>query len=122
MARTVLALVAACMLSGCAALASEEAIVVCQTADVATTLHAVNLEAREVNPMVDWLLKEFGPGAFVAAKVGVTVLLLHYYPDLPSDLVIAVNGLTCAVAVHNAMVAAELERKKSPDEKKPPGH
>lgn len=80
----------------------------CQAADTATTLHAVSLGAREGNPFVAWLLT-FGPRGFIAAKIGVTLLVLHYYPDLPSELVILANGATCAIAAHNARVAAGLE-------------
>jgi hypothetical protein len=104
------ALVCAFPLGGCAVLETEAAVVGCQAADTATTLHAVGLGAREANPFVAWLLTEFGPGGFVAAKIGVTLLFLSVYPEVSSDLVILVNGLTCAVAAHNARVAATLEQ------------
>jgi len=46
---------------------------------------------------------------------GVTLLVLHYYPVLSSDLVIFVNGLTCGVAAHNLWVASQLERATPAD-------
>ncbi len=48
-----------------------------------------------------------------AVKVGVTLLFLSVYPDLPSGAVILVNGITCGVAAHNAWVAAELPASAS---------
>ncbi|HEU0259204.1 MAG TPA: DUF5658 family protein [Burkholderiales bacterium] len=99
-----------CLLSGCAVLETKGAVVGCQAADTVTTLHAVSLGAREANPVVRWLLETFGPGGFIAAKVGVTLLFLHYYPDISSDVVILVNGVTCAVAAHNLRVASQLPR------------
>jgi len=108
--KTALALGSACLLGGCAALASKEAVVGCQAADAATTLYAVDRGAREANPLVEYLLTEFGPGGFIAAKIGVTLIFLHYYPLMSSDAVIFVNGLTCAVAAHNAWVAGQLDR------------
>ena len=119
--RTLLALACAWLVGGCAFLQSREAVVFCQAADAGTTLYAIERDAREANPVADWLMKEFGPGGFVAAKVGVTLLFLHYYPEMPADLVAVLNGATCAVAAHNATVAAKLERKKPPGESEPPG-
>lgn len=111
----VLTLACACLLSGCAVLASEEAVVFCQAADAVTTLHAVDLGAREANPLVEWMLKEFGPEGFIAAKIGVTLLFLQVYPQLSSDLVTLVNAVTCGVAAHNAWVASEVEGRIPPE-------
>ena len=97
-----------CLLAGCAVLETKGAVVGCQAADTATTLHALSLGAREANPVVQWLLDTFGPTGFIAAKVGVTLLFLHYYPEISSDVVILVNGVTCAVAAHNLRVASQL--------------
>jgi hypothetical protein len=97
------------LLAGCAVLESNEAVVFCQAA----TLHALDHGAREANPFVDRLLTTFGPGGFIAAKLAVTLLVLHYYPDLSSDLVIVINAATCAVAAHNAYVAQQMERQAS---------
>jgi hypothetical protein len=99
------------MLAGCAVLESSEAVVFCQAADTVTTLHALDLGAREGNPFVDRLLTNLGPGGFVAAKIAVTLAVLHYYPDLSSDFVVLINAATCAVAAHNAHVASQLERQ-----------
>lgn len=110
--KTALAFACACLLSGCAALASEAAVVGCQVADTVTTLRAVELGAREANPVVEWLLEKSGPGGFMAAKAGATALFLTVYPDVPSGLVILLNGVTCAVAAHNALIATKAERKR----------
>lgn len=109
--KTVLALACASLLSGCAVLSSEAAVVGCQVADTVTTLRAVELGGREANPVVEWLLKQFGPGGFMAAKAGATALFLSVYPDVPSGLVMLINGVTCAVAAHNARIVIRLEEK-----------
>jgi hypothetical protein len=112
--------VVTCVLcTGCAVLETRGAVVACQAADTATTLHAVSLGAREANPVVEWLLETTGPGGFIAAKVAVTLLFLKYYPDISSDLVILVNGLTCGVAAHNLYVIYKLENPPEPDEPEP---
>ncbi len=113
--KTLLALAAAALVGGCAVLESKAAVVGCQTADTVTTLHALDLGAREANPVVEWLLKEFGPGGFIAVKIGVTLLFLQVYPEISSDLVILVNGVTCAVAARNAVIAGKLERDAPTD-------
>ena len=109
------ALVLACvlLLAGCTVLQSKEAVVFCQAADTVTTLHALDLGAREANPVVDRLMDAFGPGGFVAAKLAVTLLFLHYFPQLSSDLVAVVNGATCAIAAHNGYVASQMEHQPS---------
>ena len=109
--KAALALASSCLLGSCAVLESKEAVVGCQAADAGTTLHAVSAGAREANPFVAWLLTQFGPEVFIAAKIGVALLVLHYHPTLPSGLLGLANGVTCAVAAHNARLAAELEAK-----------
>lgn len=96
-------------------LASKEAVVGCQTADTVTTLHALDLGAREANPVVEFLITNLGAGGFIAAKIGVTLLVLHYYPSLSSDFIRLANGATCAIAAHNALIARELERNPPAD-------
>jgi hypothetical protein len=108
--RTVLAFAFACQLGGCAVLASKEAVVGCQAADAVTTLHALDLGAREANPVVQYLLDNFGAGGFIAAKIAVTLLFLQVYPDISSTLVVALNAATCGIALRNAYIAGELER------------
>ena len=100
-----------CLLGGCAAFASKEAVVFCQAADTVTTLHATSLGAHEVNPFVRWLLETTGPGGFIAAKITVTLLFVQIHPELSADLVRLVNGVTCGVAAHNAYVAGQLEKE-----------
>jgi hypothetical protein len=111
-----LLLACACLLGGCAVLSSKEAIVFCQAADTTTTLHAVDLGAREMNPFVNWLLTNYGSTAFIAAKIAVTLLVVKAYPDLSSDLVAVLNGVTCAVAANNARIAGELEKSRQVSE------
>ena len=113
---TLLALACALTLSGCAVLESKGAIVACQAADATTTLYAVSNGAQEANPVVDWLLEHWGSTGFIATKVAVTLLFLKYYPDISSDLVILVNGLTCGAAAHNAYVIYKLEPAPQPSE------
>jgi hypothetical protein len=106
--KTILALALAFALSGCAVLASKEAVVACQAADAVTTWHALDLGAREANPFVEWLLENFGAGGFFAAKVGVTLLFLQVYPEISSTVVVALNAATCGIALRNAVIAGEL--------------
>jgi hypothetical protein len=113
---TFLAVASASLLGGCAVLESKAAVVGCQAADAVTTLHAIDLDAREANPVVKWLLENYGAGGFIAAKAGVTLLFLQVYPEVSSDLVILLNGVTCAVAARNAHIASEAERKAQPSE------
>jgi hypothetical protein len=113
---TLLALACVLPLAGCAVLESRGAIVACQAADTATTLHAVSVGAREANPVVEWMLEHTGSSGFIAAKIAVTLLFLKYYPDISSDLVILVNGLTCGVAAHNAHVIYKLREAPQPSE------
>ena len=87
-------------------------MVVCQAADTGTTLYGLSLGAREANPFVSRLMEKFGKEGFVAAKVGVTLLMLHYYPVLSRDLVATLDGLTCGVAAHNTLTARRLIREK----------
>jgi hypothetical protein len=115
--RTIVNTVLACVLcTGCAVLETRGAVVACQAADAATTLHAVSRGAREANPVVEWLLETTGPGGFIAAKIAVTLLFLKVYPDISSDLVVLVNGLTCGVAAHNLYVIRQLDSPPQPSE------
>jgi hypothetical protein len=101
-------------LSGCSTLASRGAVVGCQAADTGTTLHALSLGAKERNPVVRSLLDNFGTEGFIAAKIGVTLLILHSYPALSMDLLATIDGITCAAAVNNALVARKIPEKKDP--------
>ena len=99
------------LLSGCTLLATKEALVGCQTADTVTTLDGISQGAREANPIVAWIMEKSGTPGFIAVKAGVTLLVLHHYAAVSSDLMALVNGLTCAVAAHNMRVAGELSRR-----------
>jgi Domain of unknown function (DUF5658) len=109
--KTALAIACASLLGGCAVLASEAAVVGCQVADTVTTLRALELGAREANPVVEWLIAKSGPGGFMAVKFGATALFLSVYPDVPSGIVMLVNGVTCAVAAHNARIVIKFEEE-----------
>jgi hypothetical protein len=52
----------------------------------------------------------------MAAKAGATALFLSVYPDVPSGLVILLNGVTCAVAAHNARIVSRLEEQRGQSE------
>ena len=67
--------------------------------------------ARELNPVVAAILGAVGPAGFIAAKLGVTLLVLHYHAELSSALLATVNGVTCAAAANNAVVASKLSAK-----------
>jgi hypothetical protein len=64
--------------------------------------------ARELNPVVAAVLETVGTAGFIAAKLGVTLLVLHYHAELSTALLATVNGITCAAAANNAAVARQL--------------
>jgi hypothetical protein len=99
------------VLSGCTVLASKEAVVGCQAADTASTLHGISLGAREANPIVAWIMEKSGTPGFIAVKAGVTLLVLYHYPAISADLLAVANGVTCAAAAHNLHVAEKLKPK-----------
>ena len=104
--------------SGCTALASKPVVVACQGADTYTTVEGLKRGAREVNPIVAAIIAAGGIAAFVATKVGVTVLILHYHADISTGVLATANVLTCGVAAHNATVLQKLppkETTKAPD-------
>ena len=111
-----MALAASCILSGCQALGSKGAFAGCQVADTATTLYAKERGARELNPIVDTILATAGPAGFIAAKLGVTLLVVHEYAELSRDFVAVASGLTCAAALNNVHVGRRLaaERQQEP--------
>jgi hypothetical protein len=98
-------------LAGCSTLASRGAFAGCQAADTATTLYAVKRGGRELNPVVAAIFAAAGPAGFVAAKLGVTLLVLHEYSALSTGVVAVASGVTCAAAVNNVAVARRLARE-----------
>jgi hypothetical protein len=86
-------------------------VVGCQAADTGTTLHALEHGAEELNPFVAAILGALGPAGFIAAKAGVTLLVLHYHAEVSSGLLATVNVVTCGVAAHNVAVAGKLQGK-----------
>ena len=104
----------ACLVAGCQTLGSRGGFATCQAADAGTTLYAKERGARELNPVVDAILAAGGPAAFIAAKLGVTLLVVHEYPALSRDFVAVVSGITCAAAVNNVNVARRLAAGEKP--------
>jgi hypothetical protein len=69
--------------------------------------------ARELNPVVAAIFAALGPGGFIAAKLGVTLIVLRHHAELSSGLLATVNVVTCAAAAHNVAVARKLSAKNS---------
>jgi hypothetical protein len=106
------------VLLGCSTLASKGAVVGCQAADAGTTLHAMELGARELNPIVGAMLNTLGPTGFVLAKAGVTLFLLNVHSTVPMGIMAVANGITCGAAANNTAVAARLSRERKEKERK----
>jgi hypothetical protein len=104
---------AACLLAGCHTLGTRGAFAGCQAADTGTTLYAKEHGARELNPLVDAIMTAGGPAAFIAVKLGVTLLVVHEYAVLSGDLVAVASGITCAAAANNVNVARRLAAEKT---------
>jgi hypothetical protein len=66
--------------------------------------------AREVNPVVGAIFSAAGPIGFIAAKAGVTLLVLHYHAEISTGLLAAADVITCGAAVNNAIVADKLRK------------
>ena len=93
-------------------------VVACQAADTYTTVEGLDRGAREVNPIVAGIIAAGGITAFVATKLGVTLLILHYHADISTGVLATANVVTCGVAAHNATVLQKLPPKqttKAPD-------
>ena len=103
-----MALAASCALGGCQTLGSKGGFATCQAADAAATLHAKERGARELNPVVDAILTTAGPVGLIAAKAGVTLLVIHEYAELSRDLVAMASAITCAAAANNVNVWRKL--------------
>ncbi len=76
-----------------------------------TTVQGLKRGAREVNPIVAGIVAAGGIAAFVATKVGVTLLILHYHAQISTGILATANVLTCGAATHNAMVLKKLPPK-----------
>lgn len=63
--------------------------------------------------MVDAILTAAGPVGFVAAKAGITLLVVHEYAALSRDFVAVASGITCAAAANNVNVARRLAAEKN---------
>ena len=84
----------------------------CQAADTVTTVQGLERGAREVNPIVAALIAAGGITAFVATKVGITLVILHYHSEISTGVLATANVLTCGVAAHNATVLKKLPPKE----------
>jgi hypothetical protein len=102
------------LLAGCHTLASKGAVVGCEAADTATTIHAMDQGAEELNPVVAKVFETLGTAGFIAVKAGVTLLVLHYHAGLSTALLATVNSVTCAAAANNAVVANKLRNGDRP--------
>ena len=83
-------------------------VVGCQAADTVTTVQGLERGAREVNPIVAAIIAAGGIAAFVATKVGITLVILHYHSEISTGVLATANVLTCGVAAHNATVLKKL--------------
>jgi len=84
----------------------------CQAADTATTVHALDQGAEELNPFVAKILETLGTLGFIAVKLGVTLLVVHYHAEISTGLLATVNVVTCGAATHNALVARRLAAER----------
>jgi len=88
-------------------------VVGCQAADTYTTVEGLERGAREVNPIVAGIIAAGGIAAFVATKVGVTLLILHYHAEISTGVLATANVVTCGVAARNATVLQKLPPKET---------
>lgn len=95
-------------LNGCAFLGSKEVVAACQAADTITTVVGIEVYgAVEVNPIMAVVYNTFGPIGFIASKILVTYVLLHFAPSYPTATAI-VNVVTCGAAVNNINVISGM--------------
>ncbi len=87
-------------------------VVACQAADTHTTVEGLGRGAREVNPIVAGIIAAGGIAAFIATKIGVTLVILHYHSEISTGVLATANVLTCGVAAHNAYVLHKLPPKE----------
>ena len=95
-------------------------VVACQTADTVTTVKGLERGARELNPIVLAILSAGGVAALVAAKAGVTLLVLQHHAEISPGLLATANVITCGAAVHNASVLNKLPPKPAPEKEPEP--
>lgn len=86
--------------------------VLLQIADVASTMIALNMGAREANPVMRWLFEKIGVNpALYTVKVSGIVLLWVYGMGLPVIVWLIMVGVYVAVVYNNARVILELSSK-----------
>lgn len=89
---------------GCATLASDEATVGCQVADVATTAIALSMPGLiEANPIMAGIIGAVGIPGLLAIKLLFAWWLISNN-DVDQDTKAVVNTATCGVAVHNLLL------------------
>ena len=92
-------------------------VVGCQAADTATTVQGLDRGAKELNPIVAAIIGVGGIAAFIATKIGVTLMILHYHSQISTGVLAAADVVTCGVAAHNARVLTKLPPKVSDKER-----
>ena len=88
------------LLSGCAQLASDGAIIGCQAADVGTTAYALRHGAVEANP----LLQNMNIGTMLAVKALLAWGIVTFVPKQDVVARSTLNVLACGTAIHNINV------------------
>lgn len=86
---------------------SSNTFVVCRTVDVASTIGILRLGGVELNPILAPLLRA-GFGPFIIAELAITVGVMSIWDQLSSPQKVIVNGLSCAPAVWNSGVVAQM--------------
>lgn len=104
-AMTILTGVVLILVSGCAYTGSKTATVFCQAADTYTTVRALDLGAKEANPLLGQ-----DPERIVAIKAGITGFLLWKHDEIGPKANTFINALTCGAAAHNLGVIREQKR------------
>mgnify|MGYP001558600514 FL=1 len=86
---------------------SPNTFVACRAVDVASTIGILRLGGAELNPILAPLLHA-GFGPFIIAELVITVGIMSIWDQLSSPQKVIVNGLSCAPAVWNSGVAAQM--------------
>ena len=81
-----------------------------QIADILTTLRAIELGGREINPVMAWLMRRAGvPGALAVGKLFVLALAVGWLHDsLPALLVL--DAVFAAIVANNVRVLRRMRR------------
>lgn len=102
------------ILTGCAshpvrsALSSADTFAICKSADVITTAVALGKGGAEANPIMGWVLTNFGWLGFIGVSAALTYAIYQYRDRINDDTMLAANVITCGVAINNAIVINKL--------------